>query len=320
MYLTPVALALALALTPALAASGPPATASTPTPETRALAEEMVSLGDERANATKALAPLERLLSGQIAIHLSITDPRVAAQVTQIVHDALSPVAQKAGDTLVEGYAANFSNEELRHLVAFLQSPAGQAEKSNLPLLRDQLAAAASASSEASKSAESGARAFAAASPQEHALVQRIFAAQDFEARTRRGYALTRRLVDGVAAQTGATAPATHAESDAKAADDYVRRVIEIEEGFYVTHYTEAQLAAIAAYLESEPAQALFARLPKMRQSMSAVVKQAMVSAISSLPEEVCAAAACTSDQRARLAEFMATMAAGVSRLPAFFG
>jgi uncharacterized protein len=322
MHLTPIALALSLALTPALTAAGPSASASAAgraTPETRALAEKLAAVSDERETEAKALEPVERMLSGTIAIRLSITDAGVVAQVKHIVHDALSPVVQKAVDALVDGYAANLSGEELRRVIAFVESPEGQAEKINLPLLKNELAAAMSGSPEAAKAEDSARRAFAAASPEKRALVQRILTAQDFDAHTRRGYATLQAMMKSVTVATGvgSSIGQQRSDADAKAEDDYVRLVTGVEEGFYVTHYTDGQLEAVAAYLESEPGQAVLTRSPKVKEVVGGVVRQGLLGAVSSLPEKVCATVACTPDQRTHLAEFTTAMAAGVSRLPA---
>lgn len=309
------AIALAFALATALA--GARASAAAATPETRTLAATLVQLGDERAHAAKALGSMERLLSAQIAMKLAVTDPSAAARVKQVVHDALSPVVLKADDAMVEGYAANFSADELGHVIAFAEGPEGRAEKANLPLLKTALAAALSGSADAANAGDAAARTFAAAPSEKRALVERILTAQDFEAHTRRGYATIEAVMKSAVARSGLQASAVQPgpEAEAKAADDYVKRVTEVEEAFWVSHYTDAQLAAVAAYLESEPGQAILTRLPKVRSAMSAVLASGLSVAIASLPERVCKTVACSPDQRASLAEFTTVIAASVSKL-----
>jgi len=312
MYLMPPAVvALTLAFTPAFAAVDAVPAAQ----ETRALAETVVKLSDERENEAKALEALDDRLSDQIAVQLSTTDPGVIARLKQVVHDALSPVVQKAGDVMVDGYAANFSTEELGRVIAFLNSPEGQAEKVNLPLLKRELAAALSGSPKTATAGEAAAQAFAAASPEKRALVQRILTAQHFETHTRQGYAALQATLKAVASQAGLRASAGPAgsENDPRAADDYVRLVTEVEEGFYVTHYTDEQLAAAATHLESEPGQAVVTRLPTIKRAMGAVLAHGLSSAISSLPEQVCKTVVCSTDQRSRLAAFTTFMASFVA-------
>jgi hypothetical protein len=325
-HLTPITVALVFALTPAFAAADATATAIapalTPTADARTLAATLVRLGDERENGAKALEPVEGMLSAQIAMRLSATDPDVVAKVKQVVHEALSPVVRKAGDGLVDGYAASFSPEELSHVVAFVESPEGQAEKANLPLLKKALAAWLSGSPEAANAGDTAAKVFAAASPETRSLVQRILAAQDFEARTRQGFATLNSAFESVFSRAGVGTSTAQpgSNADAKAADDYVRVVTEIEEGFYVTHYTDAQLTAVAAYLESEPGQAVLTRLPKLKRALNEELLQGLSHALSSLPERVCSTVPCSADQRTGLTDFTTTMAASVSRMPAFYG
>jgi len=121
-------------------------------------------------------------------------------------------------------------------------------------------------------------------------------------------------MVDAAASRSGLGASSGQAgsESDAKAADDYVRLTTEVEESFYVTHYTDAQLASVATYLESKPGQAVLTRVPKVRGALAAVLAQELPGAVSSLPERVCTTVACSPDQQSRLAAFASAMAAGV--------
>ncbi len=316
MHLTPKTVALSFALTFAFAASDPtasaPARPSPATPEALSLATTLVGVSDERANATKALEPLENLMSGWITTCLSTTDPSVIAQVKQIVRDALSPIQQQAVDAMVDSYAASFSTEELGRAIAFAEGPEGQAEKANLPLLKKDLAAALSGSSKVAKAGDSASQVFAAASPERRAFVQRILVAQHFEARTRRNYATLGAMIEAAALRAGLGTSTGKAGSraDAKAADNYVRLVTEVEEDFYVTHYTDAQLTGFATYLESEPGQAFVTRMPKVRKALSSVVAHGLLGAVSKLPDRVCKAVACTPDQRTRLAELTTVMSA----------
>ncbi len=326
MRLAPAVIALLLALTPAVAAASPTTSVSNPAPaatrEARALAGALVSASGDRENEVKALDPVEGMLSSQIAMRLSTTDPGVVAKVNEVVHGALSTVVQKSVDALVEGYASSLSTDELGHIIAFVKSPAGQAEKANLPLLKQALAAALNSSDTGAKAGESAAQVFAAASPEQRALVLRILTAQDFEAHTRQGYATLGVTVKAALSRSGVRPPGGQpgSEADAKAADASVRLATEIEEGFCVSHYTNAELAEAAAYLESEPGQALLTRLPKVKGAIGAVLAQALADALSSLPAQVCTTVACSPDQRTRLAELMAVMAAVVSSLPSLNG
>ena len=317
MYLTPIAVVLSLALMPAFAVADPTASAMAPaaTRQARALAETLARVSDEREKAAKALEPLEGLLSGQVAIRLSTTDPGVIAKVKRIVHDGLSSVVQKSVDAMADGYAANFSTEELGHVIAFVESPVGQAEKANLPVLKKELAAALNDSG----TGDAAAHAFAAASPEKRTLVRQILTAQDFETHTRQGYARLLAIGAAAASQSGVGASAQRPDSDAdpKAADDYVRLMTEVEEGFFVTHYSDAQLAAMVSYVESKPGQAILTRLPNVKRAVGAVLTHELSATVSTLPEHVCAIVACSPEQRTRLTEFASVMAAGILKLPA---
>ncbi len=306
---TSAACAVALLLLPAFARAAPPPA------DVHELAKALVEIGEERQHEAKALEPMETLLSNLIAIKLSLTDPSAKARVTAVVHEAFAPVSVRAGDAMIDAYAANFNAQELGDVLRFMRSPTAQVEKANLPLLKAELSAALTGlASNAAVEAEA-LRVYDGASPAKRELVLRVLKAQDFEARTRKGYAtlgaITKTALQQVASK-GPQPSSLQTADDERAADAYVRLVTAVEKRYYVNHWSEADLSATASYLESDAGQAIQTRMPLVKRAVGKSLSEALVVAIGSLDMSVCGAVPCTQDQRASVADFTKSMAAGI--------
>ncbi len=290
-------------------AAGGPAAA---TPKTLALAEALVAAGDELQHEQQALEPLETMISTMVSTQLATADPAAAATVKAVVSQALAPAPSKAIEAMTGLYAANFSERELREILTFVNGPAGQAEKINLPLLKGELRAALSATATGAGGADDIDRALAKASPAKRQLILRILKAQDLEARTRKGYQALLGAMDG-AAPTAAGPSSRPPTAAAQAVDDYVRQTMAVTARFYGLRFSEAQLAASADYLESEAGRAVLERMPIIQRAAGGVLRDQLVIALASLDAKVCAAVACSQDQRAAVAAFARGMAAQLS-------
>ncbi len=300
-----------------LAAAG----AAPPPGDTHELAKALMELGDERQLDVKALEPMESLVSNLIAAKLSLSDPSTAAKVRSVVHQALEPVSVKAADAMIDAYASNFTSQELGAVLAFMRSPAGEAEKANLPLLRVELGAALTGLSSDPNLEAEATRIYEGASPAKRELIVRILKAQDFEAHTRKGYAALGEVMKAAIKQAASPAqsatPSSPTAEDERAADAYVRLVTAVEKRYYVNHFSETDLSAMAAYLESDAGQAILARMPIVKRAVGKALADALVIAIGSLDKDVCAATPCTAEQRASVADFATAMAA---RVPSMMG
>jgi hypothetical protein len=298
---------------------------SSATPQTRALAAAVVEVGGDRERELEALEPMGSILSAMIASRLSLDEP-AAAKVRTIVHETLISIPSKLVDAEIEAYAANLSVKELDGVLTFLKSPAGRAEKSNLPLLHSELGTIMSGPDTA-KTGEQAARVFAEASPAKRAAIRRILVAQDLESHTRRGLAAFGTLVEQAAPSQSIDSgppsgpPQSNEQKQAKRdkaardAEDYVRLVKEVEQRYYVDHFSEEQLTAIADYLEGEAGRAMLAQLPMIQRAVGQNLRNQLVIGIPSLNGNVCAAIACSPEQRTRLADFTRRM---VENLPRF--
>lgn len=317
-----IALSLAPAFVQAEVSRLDPVPASSAAAPTRqALAAGIVDVGGERERAAKALEPVEGMISAMIVSRLSLKGAGTADQVKSIVHETLSPVAPKVTDAEIEAYAANFSSEQLRDVLAFMRSPAGLVGTANLALLKQELSAALSGSP--SNAGEEAARVFAGVPSAKRELVRRILTAQDFEARTRKGYASLGAAFNAAAPRSpdgNSPEESLSGEEQARrdhAADDYVRLVMEIEQRHYVDHFSDAQLAAMADYLESDAGRAVLARTPTVKLAAGRVFLDQLAVAIPSLNGSICAAIPCSPEQRAQLADLTHAIAL---RLPSFAG
>jgi hypothetical protein len=316
--------ALLLSVAPALASADPHTTAHAPSPpsdptaDKRALAETLLTADGTRESETKALQRLTGLLSAQVVGKLQISDPAVVAKVTQIVHEVTAPAGPRVVDAAADAYAANFSAKELAALIAFVRSPIGQAEMANQPLLKVELAAVINGSPDSGHVEAAAKQAFAAASLSDRELVERILAAQDFEARTRNDFEALQAAVNAAFAPVLLAAKKAPSDVEKRAeqaeagrrTDDYVRSAVTVEKGFYVKHYSNAQLAELATYIESEPGRVALNRSPLIKRAVSEVATQQMSTAISLLVEPVCAAVACSSAQRTSVVEWANAMRA----------
>jgi hypothetical protein len=303
-----------------------------PTSAELAPAKEIVDASGDREKFEKSMAPFESMLAksivSKLAVHNpdAIKDPAVAATVTLIVRNAMSPVYDKTVDAEIGAYSENFSVQELNDIITFIKGPGGQAERTNLPLLKAELSPLMEMSAaDAATMEESAERAFSDISPSRRELVLRIFKAQDLEAHTRRGYASffttlggAINKVDGhAAAQRSNNHPNAKADAEevAHAADNFTRMAMAVQKRFYTSHYSDAELNTIATYLESEAGQAAMTRNPMIKRAAAQVMQVQLVSALATLDEAVCSAVTCSSEQRAELAQFTQSLGAA---LPAF--
>jgi hypothetical protein len=305
-------------------AQSPPAGAST---QTRALAVELAEADGTRERVTKRWEALDDLVAGQIDAKLLTTDPETKAKVAAAVHDTFSPILSKSLDAFIDAEAADFSADELRDVIAFVKSPTSRAEAANSPILKQALAGALSGSPASAKAGEEAARVFAQAPASKRALVRRIFAAQDFEAHTRSGYAALSANFARAFADSGLPEPPQSAEAKqaaqakaAKDADDYVKFVLEVEERNYVDNFSEAQLAVLADYLESPAGRAMATRTPKIRGAMLDVIRDDLPAAFKSLTDRICATVGCSAEQRVQLADYARFMGSELPRMSGLAG
>jgi len=308
---TSAACAVALLLLPAIACAGPPPA------DVHELAKALVEIGEERQHEAKALEPMETLLSNLIAIKLSLTEPSAKAKVTAAVHEAFAPVSVRAGDAMTDAYAANFTAQELSAVLGFMRSPTAEVEKANLPLLKAELGAALTGFASNPAIEAEALRVYDSASPAKRELILRILKAQDFEAHTRKGYATLGAIMKTALQQAASKGPTPQLSplqtaDDERAADAYVRLVTAVEKRYYVNHWSEADLSAIASYLESDAGQAIQTRMPLVKRAVGKSLSDQLVVAIGSLDKSVCAAVPCTQVQRASVTDFMKSMAAGI--------
>jgi hypothetical protein len=305
------ACAVALLLLPAVARAGPPAA------DVHELAKALVEIGEERQHEAKALEPMETFLSNLIAIKLSLTDPSAKAKVTAVVHEAFAPVSVRAADAMIDAYAANFTAQELGDVLGFMKSPTAEVEKANLPLWKAELGAALTGLASNPAVEAEALRVYNGASPAKRELILRILKAQDFEAHTRKGYAILGAAMKTALQQVANKGPTQQPNSlqtadDDRAADAYVRLVTAVEKRYYVNHWSEADLSAIASYLESDAGQAIQRRMPLVKRAVAKALSVPLVVAIGSLDKSVCAAVPCTQVQRASVTDFTKSMATGI--------
>jgi len=269
---------------------------------------------------------LEGLIAGQIDAKLLIADPDAKSKVAAAVHDAFTPIPSRALDAFIDAEAANFSGDELRDVLAFVKGPTSQAVAANSPILKQALAGALSGSPESAKAGDEAARVFAEAPASKRALVRRIFAAQDFEAHTRSGYAALSANFARIVADSGLPEPqpqsgeakqAAQAKA-AKDADDYVKFVVEIEERNYVDNFSDAQLTDLAEYLESPAGRAMVTRMPKIRGAMLDVLRDNLPAAFKATTDRICATVVCSAEQRAQLADYAQFMGSELPKLSGF--
>jgi hypothetical protein len=303
-----------LLLLPAVARAGPPPA------DVRELAKALVEIGEERQHEAKALEPIETLLSNLIAIKLSLTDPSAKAKVTAVVHEAFAPVSVKAGDAMIDAYAANFTAQQLGEVLGFMRSPTAEVEKANLPLLKAELSAALTGLAGNPAVEAEALRVFDGASPAKRELILRILKAQDFEAHTRKGYATLGAIMKTALEQAGSKEPTPQPSSsqttdDERAADAYVRLITAVEKRYYVNHWSEADLSVVASYLESDAGQAIQTRMPLVKRAVGKSLSDQLAIAIGSLDKSVCAAVPCTQVQRASVTDFTKSMATGISSM-----
>lgn len=278
------------------------------------LAKALVEIGDERPRMAKTLEPIEAVIAGGISLELSLTDPDSTAKVKGMVHQALAPVSDRAGDAMVDSYAANFTLQELSDVLAYMNTPAAKVEKANLPLLRAEMGGVLTGASNRATIEADAMKVYDGAPPAKRELILRILKAQDFEARNRRelatfGAAMKTMLPPALKGEKAQPHNSVATAEDARAMDDYVRLMVAIQKRYYVDHFSEADLSTVATYLESDAGQAVLTRLPVVRRAMAKVMADQIFVALGSLDEKVCAAVPCTADQRASIAEHTKSVA-----------
>lgn len=303
-----VAFAIAVLASPSLAH------AAATSGDVHELARALVEIGDERPRMAKTVESIAADISSRFSMELSLTDPAVAGRVNEVVHQTLAPVSDKAGDAMVEAFAANFTAQELGDVLTYMNSPAAKAEKANLPLLGVEMGAAYSDDSSSSTIQAAAQKVYDSASPTKRELILRILKAQNFEATTRKGYAIIGEVMKAGYGQVGrdpsdpSPSPAGTTEDD-READAYVRLMTAVFKRNYVEHFSEADLSTAAAYLESHAGQAMVTRTPLVKRAVGKVLADQFVSAIRSLDGKVCAVVHCTAEQQARIAEETKDMA-----------
>lgn len=307
-----VAFAIALLASPSLAH------AAAPSGDVHELAKALVEIGGERPRMAKILEPIEAIIAGGISLDLSLTEPDETAKVKSVVHQALAPISDRAGDAMVDAYSANFTAKELSDVLTYMNTPAAKAEKANLPLLKADMGAALSGASNRTTIEADAIKVYDGAPPAKRELVLRILKAQDFEARNKRdlaifGAALTAAVPadkEGEKAQSPSAAPTA---ADSRASDDYMRLMVAIQKRYYVDRFSEADLSTVAAYLESEAGQAVLTRLPLVRRVVGKAMADATLVALGSLDAKVCATVPCNGDQRSSIAEHTRAMASSMT-------
>lgn len=315
---------IALISSPQLAAAQPLAAGQVATPEAKALASALIDADGERERIATALAPMEPMFQGVILSNVASKDVGAEATVATVVHEMFSSIGKQLGDASVGAYTANFSPTELSAVLAFVRGPGGQAERANAPLLKADLRAALSAQAPAAETIEAAEAVFAKAPPTKRALIQRIFRAQNLEARTRAGYATLGAVMDAaLVAATGGEptkkAPPSSEAADkaSQASDRYVRLVMAVEERFYVDRFNETDLATLADYLESGAGQAMLTRSPTVQRVLTKAMQEQFATMLPALSETVCSAITCSAADRAGLAAEMRSLAA---MLPSVLG
>jgi hypothetical protein len=201
-----------------------------------------------------------------------------------------------------------------------MRSPAAEAEKTNLLLLKAELGAALSGSSGSPNVEAEALRVYDAASPAKRELILRIFKAQDFEAHTRKGYVTLGAVMKAglqKAASKGEIPQPSSQTDDELGADAYVRLVTAVEKRYYANHFAEADLAAIATYLESDAGQAILSRMPLVKREVGKSLSAQLAIALQSLDKSVCTAVPCSEAQRASMTDFTRSMATSI---PAVIG
>jgi len=311
---------LTLLIFPPLARAAEPVVAGTQstdtTPQTRALAEELITVGGESERMQKPLATMDNMLSSMIVRQLPLSNAETAAKVKATIDEALAPVASQTDEALVQAYEANFSDQQLSGALSFIKSPAGQAEASSLPLLKAELGAVLDGSPDSMGRVIAAEKAFADAPQSKRDLIRRIFAAQDFENHTHQGFTKFGTLLgQSFAAQPKGQIPSRSDEQNkadddqfARATDEKVRASLAIEERYYVDHFSDAQLEATASYLESDAGRAMLQRAPIVRRAVGKAMFDQIATILSSMTEPVCAAAACTPEQHKNLSDFVLSM------------
>jgi hypothetical protein len=216
----------------------------------------------------------------------------------------MAPLGDEIMSAELDYYAANFSGEELRQILAFLNSPAGQAEAAKLPMLSAPIGKLLMGSpADIEKAVVTSRAEFAQAPPATRQSIDRIMAAANVEGQARMANAMYSNMLAGALSKmqttTGRTAPAADTASQNAAGDAYARNGLGIEQGFYATNFSGEQLAVIAAYLESEGGRVAIEKKPLLRRAAGQVLRARFAVILPNLERDVCAAVGCTAEQRA---------------------
>jgi hypothetical protein len=273
------------------------------TPETRALAVQIVATSGDPNKLVAGLQPMQAGLVHIISSTVGANESASQAKIAAIVHDVFSSLSSRIADAEVDTYATHFSASELRGILAFLTGPGGRAEVANLPLLKVDIGAGIRMNeAEAATTIRDAEAEFAKAPPARQALILRIFAAQKTEMHIRRGHAALTGVIDRVADRNlGAAPDLQKGAQQAHDLDAYVDLVMAIERRFYVRHYTDAELANVATYLESQAGQAVIDRLPLIQRAVGEAVQAQLSQFLSTIDRPVCSAVPCSAEQRTQL-------------------
>jgi hypothetical protein len=131
--------------------------------------------------------------------------------------------------------------------------------------------------------------------------VLRILKAQDFEANTRKGYEMIMNMFDSMHVTD---------KGSPHDVDEYVQLVMAIEQRYYVNHFLDERLSAIADYSESGAGQVTITRMPVIRRELAHVIFDELTTAFSSLDKVICQAMACSSEQRKRVTDLTKSLTA----------
>jgi hypothetical protein len=302
---------------------GPPA-GQAPGPDAKALAAALVSDDGALDKTTKAVEKMEALLANQAARQLSASDPATVEKIRVVVHQALAAIPSRVVEAETRAYAANYSAQELRDILAFERGPAGAAMKANLPLFKMELGNGLASDADIETTDRIAKATFAGASPQVRQLILRIVKAEDLERETRAGYPRLKAALaaafpslpkDEGADQPDRTPAQTDAQKaqDAKSEDADVQMVVAVKQAWYTKHFSEDQLRAVALYSESDAGQAARNRRGAVQRAAAGALGDELSTAFPAVEKGVCAAVACTTTQAAQLDELLTGIKAAMA-------
>lgn len=116
-----------------LATSAQAQTAATVDPQRLALAKQIFEAQGGAQNAATAMRAIEKSMID------SSPSPEVRQRMTQVMETMTKTFLPKMFDEMATIYAADFTDGQLKDILAFYQSPTGQALKEKSPLVAQQL-------------------------------------------------------------------------------------------------------------------------------------------------------------------------------------